>query len=230
MENSNLGRGWRLGGPVFVIGFIASLVLGAVLARGSVFLPTATAGQLRGYYEHSGTAVAVSSLLQLVAAAGLLRFGFGASTAVGADRRARYAVWLAAGAFAVSSALALALAAVATRAGDATLVVLARLTLAVGGPIHLAGLAGLLWYVSRRALAQERGPRRLLLFGAAAGPLLLLSLISIPVPAATRVEPLWRLLAAVWITGVGAAGLGRADTGDPGAASPRTGRESSAKG
>ncbi|WP_143174556.1 hypothetical protein [Kitasatospora aureofaciens] len=230
MENRNLRRGWRLGGPVFVVGFIASLVLGAVLARGSVFLPTATVGQLRDYYEHSGTAVAVSSLLQLVAAAGLLRFGLGVSAAVDADRHARYAIWLAAGTFAVSSALALALAAVASRADDATLVVLARLTLAVGGPFHLTGLAGLLWYVSRRAQAQGRGPRWLLLFGAAVGPLLLFSLISIPVPVVTRVEPLWRLLAAVWITGVSAGGLARAASGAPGAVSPRTERESSAEG
>ncbi|MDH6710101.1 hypothetical protein P3T27_006850 [Kitasatospora sp. MAA19] len=230
MDSRNLRRGWRLGGPIFVVGFIASLVFGAVLARGSVFLPTATAGQLRGYYDHSGTAVAVSSLLQLVAAAGLLRFGLGVSAAVGADRRARFAMWLAAGAFAVSSVLALALAAVAARAGDGTLLVLARLTLAVGGPIHLTGLAGLLWYVSRRALAQGRGPRWLVLFGVAVGPLLLLSLVSIPVPAVTRAEPLWRLLAAVWITGVSAVGLDRTAPGAAGAVSPRTGTDSSATG
>ncbi|KJK56425.1 hypothetical protein UK12_22720 [Saccharothrix sp. ST-888] len=193
-----------------MVGFITSLISGAVLSRSSVFLPTATAGQLRDFYSGSGLAVAVPSLLQLIAAAGLVRFGLGSSTTAGADHRARYASWLAAGSFAVSSGLALSLAAVAASASDGTLLVLARLTLAVGGPVHLVGLGGLLWYVSRAALADGRGPRWLVRFAVAAGPLLLLSLVSIIVPAVTRVEPLWRLLASVWIIGVSATGLGRA--------------------
>ncbi|MFD5463732.1 hypothetical protein ACFWIQ_13065 [Kitasatospora sp. NPDC127059] len=228
MDRRSSRAAWRRGGPVFVVGFVISLVLGAVLSRSSVYLPTATPGQLRDYYDHSGTAVTVSSLLQLIAAGGLLRFGLGATAVVGAGRRARYATWLAAGAFALSSGLALSLTVVAGSAGDGTLLVLARLTLVIGGPIHLAGLAGLLWSVSRRALAEGLGPRWLARFGVAVGPLLLISLASLLVPAVAVVEPLWRLLAAVWINGVSAAGLGRADRRGAVAESGRTGTRSPA--
>lgn len=200
-------RGWRLGGPVFVIGFVASLIAGAVLARSSLFLPGATAAQLRDYYSHSGIAVGVSALLQLVAAVGLVWFGVGVSTAVGAGRRARVATWVAAAAFVVSCVVSLTLVAVASGVGDGTLLVVARLTLAFGGPVHLAGLAGLLWFGSRAALAAGRGSRLVMRFGVVVSPLLLASLASLAVPAVTRVEPLWRLLAAVWLIAVSASAL-----------------------
>lgn len=45
-----------------MIGFVASLITGAMLARTSLFLPGATAGQLRDYYSGSQLAVVASSL------------------------------------------------------------------------------------------------------------------------------------------------------------------------
>ncbi|MFE9427463.1 hypothetical protein ACFYNO_31335 [Kitasatospora sp. NPDC006697] len=183
--------GPRIGAPLFVAGFIASLVAGAALARNTLFLPAADAAQLRLYYSTSGTAVWVSALLQLAAATGLLMF------ADSADRRARPAGRLAAAAFAGAAVLSVTLAAVASSAGDGTLLLLARLTLALGGPVHLAGLAGLLWFGSRAALADDRSPRWTARFGTVAAPLLLVPLLSLAIPAVTRVEPLWRLLAAV---------------------------------
>ncbi|PYC69149.1 hypothetical protein C7C46_28275 [Streptomyces tateyamensis] len=213
-------RGWRLGGPGFVVGFVASLVAGAVLARSSLYLPGAGAAELRVYYGASGLAVVVAALLQLLAAAGLLWFGLGLSSAVGADRRARYASWLAAAAFAGSAVLSLALAGLAHGAGEGTLVASARLALALGGPLHLAGLAGLLRYGSRTAQDAGRGPRWVLRFGTLVAPLLLLSLVSLALPAATRVEPLWRLLAAVWLVTVGVTGLPRGERELPPAPRP----------
>ncbi|MFJ3339440.1 hypothetical protein [Streptomyces sp. NPDC086766] len=192
---------------MFVIGFVASLVAGALLARSSLFLPGATAGQLRDYYTGSQLAVGVSSLLQLLAAAGLAWFGHGLSAAVGAGRWATSATWLAASAFVLSCALSLSLVAVAGSVGDGTLLVLARLTLAFGGPVHLTGLAGLLWFSSRAALAHGQGPRWVMRFGILISPLLLVSLVSLILPAVTRGEPLWRLLAAVWLIAVSAANL-----------------------
>lgn len=202
---------------MFVIGFVASLVAGALLARNSLFLPGATPDQLRDYYTHSQLAVAVTTVLQIVAAAGLLWFGATFSSLVAAGPRARAGTWLAAGAFVVSSLLGLVLTAVATVIDDSTLVVLARLTLAFGGPVHLAGLAGLLWFGSAAALAGNNGPRWLLRLGLILSPLLLVSLISLALPVVTRVEPLWRLLAAGWlvavsITGVRAASAARTVT------------------
>jgi hypothetical protein len=194
---------------VFVTGFTASLVAGAALARTSLFLPGAGAAELRAYYSGNGLAVWVAALLQLVAAAGLLRFGTGLAVTVGAGRRARYATWLAAAAFAASAALSVTLAGIAHGAGDGTLVLLARLTLALGGPVHLLGLAGLLRYGSRAALADGRAPRRVLRFGTRVAPFLLLSLVSLAVPELARVEPLWRLLAAVWLIVVARSGLPR---------------------
>lgn len=198
---------------MFVIGFVASLITGALLARTSLFLPGATAGQLRDYYTGSQLAVGVSSLLQLLAAAGLAWLGRGVSAATGAGRRARYATWIAASAFVLSCALSLSLVAVAGSVGEGTLLVLARLTLAFGGPVHLAGLAGLLWFSSRAALADGQGPRWVMRFGVMIAPLLLVSLVSLLLPAVTRVEPLWRLLVAVWLIAVSAADVRPAPLG-----------------
>ncbi|GAA1992988.1 hypothetical protein GCM10009838_66150 [Catenulispora subtropica] len=193
------GARWRLGGPVFVAGFIASLVMGAALASTSLFLPGASGPELRGYYGGSGTAVTVSAVLQLVAAVGLLWFGRGASAAVGGGQRAERATWLATFGFAVSSVLSLVLLGIAGSASNGTLVFVGRLTLAFGGPVHLFGLAGLLWFVSRGARGDDRTPRWVWRFGAVVAPLMLLSVVSIAAPPLVRVEPLWRLLSAIWV-------------------------------
>lgn len=44
-------------------------------------------------------------------------------------------------------------------------------------------------------------------FGATVSPLLLVSLISVVLPAVSRVEPLWRILAAVWLIALSAANV-----------------------
>src|SRR5689334_25440996 len=110
--------GWRLGAPVFVIGFVASLIAGASLAQTSLFLPGATATQLRDYYTHSQLAVMASTALQLVAALGLLWFGAAFSSVVGAGPRARVTTWIGASAFMVSSLLGLFLRALSNTLGD----------------------------------------------------------------------------------------------------------------
>ena len=200
-------RFWRIGAPVFVGGFVASLVAGSVLVPVSLFLPAAGAAELRTYYTQGTLGVAVAAVLQLVAAGGLVRFGTGLAIASGGGRRVRSSTWLSAGAFALSSLLSLLLDGLAAGAADSTLLVLARLTLVLGGPVHLAGMAGTLWFASRDGLAAGRGPRVVLRAGTVIGPLLLVSLLSMAIPPVTRVEPLWRLLAVVWLLSIACSGV-----------------------
>ncbi|MEU4674670.1 hypothetical protein AB0F91_43675 [Amycolatopsis sp. NPDC023774] len=76
-----------------------------------------------------------------------------------------------------------------------------------GGALHLAGLALLIWSVSRGAAGARLGPRPAWRAGLVIAPLLAVSLGSIVLLPLTRLEPLWRLLAAVWICWVCAGGL-----------------------
>lgn len=42
-------RSWRVGGPLYIAAFIASLAAGAALAKTSLFLPGASGAELRAY-------------------------------------------------------------------------------------------------------------------------------------------------------------------------------------
>jgi hypothetical protein len=188
-----------MGGPLFVAGFIASIAAGAALAKTSLFLPGASANELRDYYTHSGAAVVTAAVLQILAAGALLWFGRGVADTVGGGRRVKTMAWIAAGAFAASAVLSLVSMAMAATASDGTLHLVGRLTLALGGPAHLLGLGGLIWIASRAARESGRGPRWVWKFGTVVAPLMLLSLVSVAAPPLVRAEPLWRLLTAVWI-------------------------------
>ena len=200
-------RFWRIGAPLFVGGFVASLVAGSVLVPVSLFLPAAGTAELRTYYTQGTLGVTVAAVLQLVAAGGLVWFGDGLAIASGGDRRVRSSTRLSAVAFALSSLLSLVLVGLASGTADSTLLLLARLTLSFGGPVHLAGLAGMLWFASRDGLAVGRGPRFLLRAGSVIGPLQLVSLLSLAITPVTRVEPLLRLLAALWLLSIACSGV-----------------------
>jgi hypothetical protein len=62
-------RRWGWWGFVFTAAFVASLVAGGALAVGkTLYLPGASAAQLRDFYSANGLAVGVQSGLQAVAA------------------------------------------------------------------------------------------------------------------------------------------------------------------
>lgn len=208
--------GDRLGGDrlawtglVFVVLFVSSLILGAVLTTSSLFLPGATAEQLRSYYLHNGDAIVVQGALQLAASAALAVFLFRAAVGVTrkfqedpvlrrATRVALAAGWLAAAALAVSVVLSFALFGQAAHLSTGGLNTLGKLILFFGGPAHLLALAVAIAAVSlagRRAKTMRRWTG---VYGLIIAPLMLISLISIAAPPVVRLEPLWRLLSFIW--------------------------------
>ncbi|QRP42770.1 hypothetical protein [Amycolatopsis sp. FDAARGOS 1241] len=209
-------QGWRLGGVAFVACFVASLVASAALAKDSLYLPGASPGELREYYTGSRAAVLVSSAMQLGAALGLALFGAGLVARIGPAhrRRGRFGCGLAAASLAMSALLSVLMVILAADAGDDTLRVFGRLILVTGGALHLAGLALLIWSVSRAAAGAGLRPRPAWRAGLVIAPVLAVSLVSIVLLALTRLEPLWRLLAAVWISWVCAGGLAAATPPD----------------
>ncbi|MCO6000034.1 hypothetical protein [Actinoallomurus rhizosphaericola] len=208
------GRAWRPAGVGFVVAFVAGLVASGVLAKTSLYLPDASAAQLREYYTGSAAAVVTAATLQAIAAVCLAWFTAGlARTLVPegpAAGRVRWAGGASAAAFGASVALSLLLVAIADDAGDGTLTVLGRVTLACGGALHLTSLGILIWLVSRTGMATGLRPRWALRFGLVVAPLLAVSMVSIVVTPVTRLEPLWRLLSAVWLVAMATAGRRRA--------------------
>ncbi|MEU4675318.1 hypothetical protein AB0F91_47160 [Amycolatopsis sp. NPDC023774] len=212
----------RLGGVVFVAFFVASLVAGAALARVSLYLPGASPSELREYYTDSRASVLVASALQLVAAIGLARFGAGLAARISpAHRRAcRAGYGLAAASLAVSALLSVLMVILGADADDSIVRVFGRLILSTGGALNLAGLALLIWSVSRGAAGARLGPRLAWRAGLVIAPLLAVALVSIVLVPLTRLEPLWRLLAAVWKCWVCAGGLIAAARPDQSATPP----------
>jgi hypothetical protein len=201
-------QGWRLGGVAFVACFVASLVASGALANMSLYLPGASPGELREYYTGSRAAVLVSSALQLVAALGLAWFGAGLAARVVAGRRPiRIGGRLAAASLAVSALLSVLMVVLGGDTSDGMLRVSGRLILVTGGALHLAGLALLIWSASRGAAGAGLRPRAAWRAGLVIAPVLAVSLVSIFVVPVTRLEPLWRLLGAVWVVWVCAGGL-----------------------
>ncbi|MFL6057041.1 MAG: hypothetical protein ACJ72W_29705 [Actinoallomurus sp.] len=211
------GSGWRLAGVGFVLAFVASLVASGALATMSLYLPDASAAQLREYYTGSVAAVVTAAILQAVGAVCLAWFSVGLARTLDpaagpVARRVRWAGWVSAAAFAASVVLSLLLVLIADGAGNGTLKGLGRLTLACGGALHLTGLGILVWFVSRSGLPAGFRPRWALLFGLVLAPLLAVSLVSIVVTPVTRLEPLWRLLSAIWVIALCVAGRRTATT------------------
>jgi hypothetical protein len=208
-------RRWGWWGIVFVVAFIASIPAGNALTVGkSLYLPDASAVELRDFYTTSTTAVLVQSALQMLAAFALYRFGRGVVAAFqSAAGGGRAVPAMAVGAVApagflvVSVVSSLVLVVSAKSASDAIVAGLGEVTLLSGGPLHLVGFAVLIGAASFVAMRSRTATRWVLHYGRIAGPLLAVSVISIGWPPLTKVEPLWRLLAIVWIVGVAVAVL-----------------------
>lgn len=215
-------RRWGWWGIAFVVAFIVSIPAGNALTVGkSLYLPGASAVELRGFYTTSTTAVLVQSALQMLAAFALYRFGRGVVAALQpAAGGGRAVSAMAAGAVAaagflvVSVVSSLVLVVSAKSASDATVAGLGKVTLLSGGPLHLVGLAVLIGAASFVAVRSHTATRWVFHYGRIAGPLLAVSVISIAWPPLTKAEMLWRLLAIIWIVGVAVAVLrGRISSG-----------------
>lgn len=214
-------RRWAWWGILFAPLFIASIVAGnALLATKSLYLPQASAAELRAFYTGNRTAILVQSALQALAALALYRFGRGVTTTLRpVARRAATTRTMAAGTAAASGFLVLAigcsllLTASAASLGDAAITVLGKATLMFGGALHLIGLATLITAASITTLRSGTRGRWVGYYGQVIGPLMLLSVLSIVWAPLVKAEVPWRLLASVWIIGVAIVALrGRLDT------------------
>jgi hypothetical protein len=198
-------RRWGWWGFVFTVAFVASLVAGGALAVGAtLYLPDASAAQLRDFYSSNGLAVGVQSGLQALAALALFLFGrrlraFG--------RAVHGATVAAAGFLALSVVLSMLLSVVAASTSDAVVSGLGRAALICGGALHLLGTAVLVRSASTGGLRSGTRTRWVFRFGLVAGPLIGLACASLLWPPLIRLEPLFRLLAIVWIIGVALAVL-----------------------
>ncbi|MEV1331409.1 hypothetical protein AB0J20_17745 [Micromonospora costi] len=211
-------RRWAWFGPAFVVAFVASIVVGGALATGdSLYLPDASVADLRAFYGHNLPAVVAQSALQVLAAVALYRFGRGLHRNLwpdrpdGLDRLGRMAAWgnaAAAGFLLLSVLTSVTLAAVAEPADAGVVSALGTATLLSGGALHLAGLAVFVTASSVAASLRRRTRGRWTFrYGRWAGPLVAVSVVSIVWPPLLRLEPLWRLVAVVWIVGVAVAAL-----------------------
>ncbi|MCW3819328.1 hypothetical protein ONA91_33290 [Micromonospora sp. DR5-3] len=207
-------RRWGWWGILFVLAFIASIPAGnALLAGKALYLPDASAAELRAFYQDNLAAVLVQSALQAVAAVALYQFGrrVGAALEPAAGRReaavATAGTTAAAGFLFLSVVCSLLLLVTAPSAGAAVVAALGKATLLAGGPVHLLGLSLLVTASSVVALRSGTRTRWVFHYGRVAGPLLALSIISIGWSPFVKAEVLWRLLGVIWIVSVAVAAL-----------------------
>ncbi|MFC0506128.1 hypothetical protein [Micromonospora costi] len=222
-------RRWAWFGPAFVVAFVASIVVGGALATGdTLYLPDASVADLRAFYGHNLPAVVAQSALQVLAAVALYLFGRGLHRSLWPnrpdgldrpDRLGRVAAWgnaAAAGFLLLSVLTSVSLAAVAERADAGVVSALGTATLLCGGAVHLAGLAVFVTASSVAGLRRRTRGRWVFRYGRWAGPLVAVSVVSIVWPPLLRLEPLWRLVAIVWIVGVTVAARRSGGVASPG--------------
>lgn len=205
---------WGWWGPVFVAAFIGSIAAGGALATGkALYLPGASAADLRTFYTDSRTAVFAQCAVQALASVALYLFGSGLVGTLWPARRDRLgqvAAWgarAAAGFLLLSVLASLVLVAVADTAAAGLLTALGKVTLVCGGALHLGGFAALVTATSAAALRGGARSRWAFHYGRFVGPVVAVSLVSVAWPPLVRLEPLFRLLAIVWILGVAVAAL-----------------------
>ncbi len=179
-----------LSGVLFAAFFIASLVLGGVLASTSLPMPGAPAAEVARYYNDSRTAVLVASTLQALSAVSLIVFAGYVAAFV---RRP-------AGETGVLPHMALSggILAAAFLLLSVCLSV-ALVPVAAGGDL---GLIDTLRELNFAALRTKALPRWTYWIGISAATLSLLSLTSLLWFPATLLLPLGRLLAFVWSVAV----------------------------
>ena len=209
VREAGADRGWGWWGILYVLAFVASIAAGSALKVGpGLYLPDATVAQLRDFYGASGTAVLVQSALQALAAVALYRFGLRLRAALrpDGDRAGVATAWgtaIAAGSLLASVACGLVLLLVAGSAGAAVVSGLGRAALVLGGAVHLLGSGLLITAASVVGWRSRRRPRWVFGYGRFAGPVVAASALSVVIGPLVRPEPAFRLLAAVWLVGLG---------------------------
>ncbi len=200
-----------LSGVLFVAFFIASLVLGGVLASTSLPIPGAPAAEVARYYNDSRTAVLVTSTLQALSAVSLIVFVACVAAFVrwptgetGALPHMAFGGGILAAAFLLLSVcLSVALVPVVAAEGNLGLVdTLRELSFLAGGPAHIPLLGLFVGVASIAALRGKALPRWIYWIGISAATLSLLSLTSLLWFPATFLLPLGRLLAFAWSVAV----------------------------
>jgi hypothetical protein len=202
------GRGRLLAssGLLFVAFFIASLVLGGVLASSPLPMPDAPAAQTARYYDDSRTAILVGGLLQALSAVSLLVFTLCVAAVVrrgAGDRGALSRLALGGGALAavfllLSVVFSAVLALVAAGENLALVDALRDLNFLAGGADHVSMLGIFVGTSSVAASRAKALPRWISWLGFLAATLSLLSLASLVWFPATVLLPLGRLLSFAW--------------------------------
>lgn len=215
---------WGWWGLAFVAGFIASIVAGNAFTVGpGLYLPGASAAQLRDFYGTNATAVVVQSVLQ-VAAVALLLFGYGLRAAVrpAAGNRASVLTGVgtvvAAGALAASVVCSVVLIPLARSGSETALAGVGRAALVLGGAVHLLGSGVLMVAASVTALRVGVSSRWVFHYGRVAGVLVSLSALSAVVPPLVRPEPAFGSSRpyGLWVWRSGPCAAGWWPTGGPG--------------
>ena len=199
-----------LSGVLFAVFFIASLVLGWVLASTSLPMPGAPAAEVARYYNDSQTAVLVVSTLQTLSAVSLIVFAGCVAAFVQRPagetgvlpHMALSGGILAAAFLLLSVCLSVALVQVAAGGNLGHIDTLRELNFLAGGPVHIPLLGLFVGAASITALRAKALPRWIYWIGISAATLSLLSLTSLLWFPATLLLPLGRLLSFVWSVAV----------------------------
>ena len=212
MEIKHRGPSLVAVGTAFVVLFVASLVVGTLLAGGEHFpSPFGPEAQSAAWFSRHASAVAVTAFLQFGAA---IPLGIYTATAVS---RLQFLGLRVAGVFialfgglAASFFLALSalsqwvLAQSGVAGAPAAMRVLHWFAFATGGPGHIVPLGLLLAGVSVTAGLTRRLPRWMMVFGLIVAAIAELSTLALVLPAAVWLLPLARFPALVWIICAGA--------------------------
>lgn len=201
------GDPWALSGVLFVAFFIASLVLGGMLASGPLHLSVAHPAEVVNYFTDNQTAALAWSLCLILSAISLFVFVAPVATFVRSIVGERHAlIWLtsAGGALAALMLLAsalfgLMLALPAGAVGLDLVDTLRDLIFLSGGTLHVASVGLFIGATSIAAARANALPRWILWLGIVASVLAILSLASTILYPASILIPLGRLLSLVWI-------------------------------
>ena len=199
-----------LSGVLFAAFFIASLVLGGVLASTSLPMPGAPAAEVARYYNDSRIAVLIASSLQAVSSVSLIVFVALVAAFVRRPTGERGVLpqmvlgggLLAAAFLLLSVCLSVALVPVAAGGNLGLIDTLRELNFLAGGPVHIPLLGLFVGAASIAVLRAKALPRWISWIGISAATLSLLSLTSLLWFPATLLLPLGRLLAFVWSVAV----------------------------
>ncbi len=194
-----------VGAIVFLLAFVAVALAGPLLTEDTLPLPGSPDAEVFAYVRRNGDVLLVTGLLQATSALGLALFTAAVTRRL-ADARVGHLRQIGAGAVvalqrsAVTSAVT---AASARSAGPSTVAALQQVTFVLGGVVHVVLLGVLVWLASR----DRTWSRPVRVLGAIAAVPAVLSVLSVPLFAASVLLPLGRVLCMVWTVTAGVSAL-----------------------